>query len=603
MMVSFALFLFYMSKIERSSCVMATAANNTMQNGSMLSQQQQQQQEKPRHFVGNRNGDLVIDSAADSKVLIKGMDVFGQVTSLEAHVAVQNARIAVLQDALKTVTTLTEGTLYTLCSPGETQVASADENQCVTCPFGTYSFGGRAPLSCRPCPEGYTTNRMELTQSELKQEKRYHAARLPDESQMTECQGNGAGTTVCEEARLDAAAREVCKFRSQPPVTPPPSSNSDPCGPGEFFGSSGVCERCGPGFYKPAELPVESPDFKGCRSCPRDTYSDRHGMETCTPCSPGSRTAFFSVTRSGADKCKYSKVLEKDNRMWPSYRMYEAPIDFCPPGSALVGITTPGTCSRDQRDGTAQVMTLALSGRNIPSYVRGECQGGRGQSGTKNIGAQGGVKVCFITCDVNGSPIAKSLCDAYTLFHYGERCQSYQSFNPKWPHLRIQACEWCPPGKYGPVANPKPTNGDETKPSSVCAFCPKGTYSPESRMRKCLPCPPGTTTAGSGAKSVDECAHLSPKPSGTCPDGTSPVLTSVGSPVETCIKCQPGSYASREDLAAASANKAWFACKICAEGTFQSQIGATQCDKCPPGSPGTRGSAREDFDSINDCQG
>ncbi|XP_022100203.1 sushi, von Willebrand factor type A, EGF and pentraxin domain-containing protein 1-like isoform X2 [Acanthaster planci] len=130
-----------------------------------------------------------------------------------------------------------------------------------------------------------------------------------------------------------------------------------------------------------------------------------------------------------------------------------------------------------------------------------------------------------------------------------------------------------------------------------CERCPQGSYQNQPGQMQCIDCPPGTSTAKTGAQSGEECKDIcSPGsysdtgleqceacPKGSyqphsgstdctpCPSGTSTVKMGATMATECAEPCKPG-YVSRSGVVP---------CLPCPDGYYQPGISKTSCFKCP----------------------
>lgn len=139
-------------------------------------------------------------------------------------------------------------------------------------------------------------------------------------------------------------------------------------------------------------------------------------------------------------------------------------------------------------------------------------------------------------------------------------------YNPSTGGSSNAVCQSCPTGKYGP-----------SSALSVCASCTAGTYAASVGLSVCTPCGAGTASSTIDAQSSAVCQACAAGKYSLA--GASECIACgggkySGASAGSCTNCGTGKYATASG--AASVN----ICQNCGLGTFAGTAGATTCSNC-----------------------
>ncbi|XP_067671780.1 uncharacterized protein [Haliotis asinina] len=449
-----------------------------------------------------------------------------------------------------------DGDCYT-CGPGTYH--SAPSNMCLNCPLGMYQpmFG---QVTCQSCDPGKTTPSVGST---------------TEADCVTNCttgQYYNITTGTCEPCPIgtyqNITGALSCRLCPLGQVTFGTGSTShlecvDGCPSGEQLSMavggvcvecpvgtyrensvSQVCLSCDPGFITPTSASNSSAqctiaacpvgEFRNtsenkCQPCPQNTYQDEKWQDNCTACSDQHRTDGTHST--AATDCKF----------------------FCESGFEPVDNTRCRECPI----GTYKDFAMDPYGRCLP------CSGNfiTASNGTTSVA---GCSIVNCPPGLFQSNASSTQCDLCPLGSYQPQaaqqdclpCGDNKTTVLMGSKLQTDCTMYCPSGQE--------VVGDECRP------CDRGFYKNNSRglLSRCVQCPEGYITPGTGAESVGECTV------GNCSAGT----RFLAGPTPMCEMCPEGEYQPQPYQNS---------CLICDANTTTTSTGSTsdtQCLKfCPSG--------------------
>ncbi|KFG30653.1 GCC2 and GCC3 domain-containing protein [Toxoplasma gondii p89] len=534
---------------------------------------------------------------------------------------------------------------------------SSSPTQCTPCPPGSYCSGAGASGECDPgffcearstvarptsgiCPRGHYCGRGSATGTACP------SGTYADVEGLAEClkcpagfvcagQGLTTGTDVpcpaghfCPEGTVTARECPVGTFSRS--THAPDESWCSPCPPGKFCDSPGreaPAGDCLAGYFCLAGATQNNPptqDPPGPNGeCPRGFYCPP-GSSAPKACPPGT----FSATPRATQVQDCEVCLEKH---------------FC----GVYGLEAPeGLCDEGFFCGVGQV-----SARPLGAGLSGLCPAG--------YACTGGLKApCpeHSYMDEQGASVCKScpaghFCEAQALAPQrcpatffcetgkGKKACPDGTYSDATGLSASSECLECPTTKFcangriqdacsagficglgvGPTGTPSGSPADERPPRYAVQLgepCPRGAYCPAG-IDAPLRCPPGTTTASTGATSVTDCVGCSPGfycaavntaatgcPRGhycpaeareprPCPEGTyNP--SAYAEAVTSCLACDPGFLCPEGSDQQRTTCPLGFYCEggsapkvPCPEGTYGKASGTSKqddaCGLCPAG--------------------
>ena len=369
------------------------------------------------------------------------------------------------------------------------------------------------------------------------------------------------------------------------------SVECNPCSPGYYKESWGVCDACPAGTYQ-SERGVVGSSY--CLDCDAGTYS-ASGASACTNCKNGT----YSPNAASAE-CTDCAI-----------GTYGAPEGSdsaddcieCPAGTIgiLPGWPNVSACE-DCQAGKYQPALAALSCLNCPA-------GTYYPSGLLDLVGPASAMSDCIDCPVGstsdeGSTLATDCetCPAGKYGAGGSECTDCPAgtygLDDAAVYTSVEMCMECIPGTYkaesgtvlsaGEICDYCPAGKWSTSGASECYDCAAGKYAPY--LSDCQDCPAGTYGPSPGLDNVSDCVKCPP---GTEPSGEAGESTELGA----CVDCAPGNYSADGEnctvcpLGYSCPTSRLGAPSICAENYFGAELGLISCVMCPPCAIGMYGSA------------
>ncbi|XP_052778282.1 proprotein convertase subtilisin/kexin type 5-like [Mya arenaria] len=486
------------------------------------------------------------------------------------------------------------------CEPGT--FWDVNRKLCLPCPTGQYqdSVGQQ---SCRHCPYGQTTEHGGAKTV-------YECIDIPDCPPGT---FKTPGTSVCDpcpsgsyQDRPDMTYCNACPDGLHT-ATPGAKSREDcqaPCPAGRYWDSH----------------------YEDCRPCPIGQYQDRKYQTSCISCPRGQTTD--AVGAASKDKCKE----ERDEDCPPgkfldhaSYTCRPCPVnsykdrngqDSCTPCGYGKFTSEPGCTS------SKQCKECPL-GKQFDESTH-ECE----PCPVNQYRDAGHYKCLPCPYGLHTPAVGSTVCARTYIPVSSQKVQTTQSSCEAGAYwLRaLQLCLKCPKGTYQdePYRDScKPCPADHAacgkgnyQEGGECRPCPVGTYQSREEMTYCVACPQGYITPNTGANTYQDCiecpggeerrygeTRCTPCPKNQyrspgepscrpCPDGHITLNTGCHS-VALCLHAPPPTCPVGSFLDVSSKT-----CKKCPVGTYQDQTGQTSCTQCSDGQT----TAHPGADSSNDCR-
>eukprot|EP00741_Cyanophora_paradoxa_P001279 tig00000475_g1236.t1 len=450
--------------------------------------------------------------------------------------------------------------VYEMCGNGT--VPSAIRSDCVECRAGSYQLEDQ----CLPCPPNTITSDPGKDQCETCPEG-YEAA--ADRQTCTPCLAGTyrhAPLVSCQRVPVGAAAVAASRnYTVCNSIAPNMTMTSCiDCDPGMIADETRQhCRACEPGFFQPDRT-------SGCERCPAALFSQSMQFGQCKECPAG------QVPNEKQDGCMWCR---------PGYGK---------PANASICLI----CENDHAspDGTG-CKKCELGFVSQPDRLAClPCRAGTAESSRSGECVPSGAAECTLCAPGYAASADQQSCEPCP---FG----TYRSAN-------LSQCTPVPAraaAKQGSAVYEMCGNG--TVPSAIrsdCVECRAGSYQLEDQ---CLPCPPNTITSDPGKDQCETCPEgyeaaadrqtCTPCLAGTyrhaplvscqrVPVGAAAVAASRNYTVcargtvpsddlATCLPCPRGTY--ERDWRPASASS----CHVCPAAYFANAPGRAQCDFCPPG--------------------
>ena len=483
------------------------------------------------------------------------------------------------------------------CPPGtgSTLTSIQSRDQCQRCLAGSYQNASGAQ-SCMLCPSGTARSvpgGADLTDC---------APCLPGEYGLAEgsttCLACPPGTWSTQAGATSSAACQACAPGSYNAF----SAQSSPsacllCAPGTFASDSGTkqCSQCPVG--RALALPGgTSPD--ACLPCSPGAYSNSQGTEQCTLCTPG--TASPALGASSSSTCQPCAPGSASALSGQSACSACALGTYMPSSGALAcAAAPPGTFVDHQGALAPQPCAPGLFnplGSQINASMCLPCSAGAYASAPGTTACSLCPSGTFSNSPGSRSPMDCAQCPAGTFNpSSGQTSSSCISCPPgtasSTPGASLSSqCTPCSAGYFSLLAGSTsctltPAGSFSERSASSPTQCPLGTFSSRAgatSLSACAACPPGKSTASTGASQDSQCLALP----FSCPPGTEPSTPTPASGND----CVPLSCAF--PLSSTSV-----ACAGCPNSTFGSP---GSCAPCPPGAlcPGLLSTPLFNFSSF-----
>ena len=450
-----------------------------------------------------------------------------------------------------------------VCLSGAYNLSSDPADGCGPCNLGYYSDGA-SPPSCLMCPAGTYDSLYPSPKELLGRSSRDICSPCPDHS-------------VSQAASISIAACTCNSGYWTKPATGG-SFSCVPCGLGHFSPrNSTACSECGIGNY--SEIPTAS----ACSQCPLPLKTLRTGSVSVNDCSCECGTELVSgqciACRAGwyglgggspCSPCPITNYTRASGQcVCKACNEHEQALDgmYC---SCIQGYyNNSGTCSPCPPGTYANKSSICNpcpSSSYNPFYHQTVCT-----SCPDTSTAAAGINVNKSVCNCSSSqlqaddtcpsavvsdPDKPTVTDATggAVFTIAD-CPAGQEPDPGTDK---QSCRDCAAGKY------KNLGSGEITDFNNCVCCPGGTYKPISGTMGCTACPTNSNVNSGGCGGLDQSSCQ-------CNAG----YFSRNSSIVICIPCNPGTYS-----AGAGATGS---CADCQAGYYQNASGAQACISCPPG--------------------
>ena len=351
-----------------------------------------------------------------------------------------------------------------------------------------------------------------------------------------------------------------------------------------------MCMPCARGKYKAAGVGA-------CQTCPPGAFADAEGRGVCTPCAAGRFQTIDSDRRSAAD----CRACDRGAFQPLAGMVGQQACLRCPRGrfgnaSAVASEAGCPECAdgtfadTEGRDACERCPAGRRGRANAPLANKRDADGaceacppGRHRASASALPLVGEA-ACAECGAGSAAPLpGATVCAACDAGRY---------------RANASECAPCPAGLYGKQVRACPPNASASSPACECEACPPGRYSDlaaQPSFAACRLCRANTFQPAEGAASESECIECGANetaPAGTLlPEGCERPLCGAGETpkVRKCVPCLPGSAKPSDGRGE---------CAPCAPGRYASAKGATTCESCPDATYERAGAPRT---SATDC--